>query len=435
MYYPDEIADFVEQMPILHDVMEYQPVTWLNPDMRSSKDFSFFNIDKSDLAEVKARWLRFLPYLKKAFPESNLGTEVPESALKEIPKMADQLGIRGKLLLKCDNSFPILPVSETRVAFYDLMLYAEQLASHEGLLKKTDDYTILGSDKFKKFFSRYYIGVSTLGNLGIAVSKLADQLGFVNRVYVSEDIKGWIKTKCKRLGAAVVEFNETDFGDILFNGNAQVSSTPERHFIDVENSQKLFFGYTLAASELAGQLKSQAITVDQSHPLCVYFPTGLGNLGGAVGFGLKQIYGDHVHLFFGEPTHSPSVLVGLATGELNKISVHDFGLDNRSVAEQLTAPKCSNFVSKISKETVSGIYTLDDADFIGYLQKLNQSENIFVEPSAAAGLAGPERILKSGYFEKHNINPDQATHIAWATGGSLVPDYWRNVFLGETVTT
>ncbi|MNU03506.1 D-serine dehydratase [compost metagenome] len=48
---------------------------------------------------------------------------------------------------------------------------------------------------------------------------------------------------------------------------------------------------------------------------------------------------------------------------------------------------------------------------------LAQEENIRLEPSALAGMAGPVRIAASGRYALEN-----ATHLVWATGGGMVPD-------------
>ena len=46
------------------------------------------------------------------------------------------------------------------------------------------------------------------------------------------------------------------------------------------------------------------------------------------------------------------------------------------------------------------------------LSLLADTENGFLEPSALAGFAGPARLPAA---------PADAVHIAWATGGSMVP--------------
>jgi D-serine dehydratase len=54
-------------------------------------------------------------------------------------------------------------------------------------------------------------------------------------------------------------------------------------------------------------------------------------------------------------------------------------------------------------------------------------ENIGLEPSALAGMAGPVRLIQSlagrQYLSDHQLldKLKNATHIVWATGGSMVP--------------
>ncbi|MBW9234501.1 D-serine ammonia-lyase, partial [Leptospira santarosai] len=157
------------------------------------------------------------------------------------------------------------------------------------------------------------------------------------------------------------------------------------------------------------------------HPLFVYLPCGVGGSPGGIAFGLKQIFGDNVHCFFVEPTHSPAVLVGLLTGEKEKVCVQNFGIDNLTEGDGLAVGRPSCFASSISEKLVSGIYTMEDDEFFKLLALLADSEGIHLEPSATSGLVGPGQILASEYVKERNLNTSQATHIVWATGGALVP--------------
>ena len=65
---------------------------------------------------------------------------------------------------------------------------------------------------------------------------------------------------------------------------------------------------------------------------------------GGVAFGLKMLFGDAAHCFFAEPTHSPCMMLGMATGENNSICVQDFGIDNRTAADGLAVGRASGFV-------------------------------------------------------------------------------------------
>src|SRR5699024_3884369 len=158
------------------------------------------------------------------------------------------------------------------------------------------------------------------------------------------------------------------------------------------------------------------------HPLVVYLPCGVGGAPGCITFGLKQLFGEHVHCFCVEPVQAPSVLLGLLTGEKEKVSVQDFGISNRTEADGLAVGRPSKFATIISEQLISGIYTIEDKKLFQLLAMLADSEDIYVEPSAAAGLVGPIKILQSSYNEDHHIQAENATHIVWASGGGLVAE-------------
>lgn len=432
MYPQNKLKTLIQISPILQYIMDTTPVSWLNPELQSIQNSSKFPITLADMRQAEDVWTRFAPFFVKAFPQTAKNVGILESPLQEIPNMASVLNkesenIEGRLYLKCDNELPIAGSIKARGGFYEIMAYAEHLALKAGMLKKEDDYGILTTSKFKDFFGRFKIGVASTGNLGLSIGMISAKLGFQVSVYMSADAKQWKKELLREKGVTVIEF-DGDFSGAILMGREETKTDPNAYFVDDEDSQHLFLGYTVGALRIADQLKAQYIKVDPNHPLFVYLPCGVGGSPGGIAFGLKQIYGDDVHCFFVEPTHSPAVLTGLVTGEMSQISVQDIGLDNRTGADGLAVGRPSHFATEISKHLVSGIFTVEDDQLFKLLAQLNDSENIFLEPSATAGLIGPQRVQKTEYARTHQLNLKNTTHVVWATGGLLVPDHQRETF-------
>lgn len=432
MYSPEKIDAFIKDTPVLKEVIDLKPVSWINPNRKSMKTMPTFSMKMDDMKAAEELWNRFIPFFKKAFPETAETGGILESPLVEISNMKSVLAnhdseVDGRLFLKCDNALPIVGSIKARGGFFEVLHYAEELALKAGIINKNDDYSIFATDKIREFFSKYKIGVGSTGNLGLSIGTISAKLGFQVTVYVSADAKTWKKTLLRERGAEVVEFSG-DFSEAILAGRKRTQADPMAYFVDDENSNELFLGYTVGALRLAKQLEDQGITIDKEHPLIVYSPCGVGGSPGGTAFGLKQVFGDHVHCFFVEPTHSPSVLITLATGEMSNISVQDLGIDNRTEADGLAVGRASNFATNISNHIISGVYTIKDEDLFVLLSELMDSENIFLEPSATAGLIGPQMIAETDYFEKNNVNLKNAIHVAWATGGDLVPELEREKF-------
>ncbi|MBS1950155.1 MAG: D-serine ammonia-lyase [Cytophagales bacterium] len=428
-----DLHQWISEYPLLEKIIKLKPVTWINPSRKRMTEITSLPVNQHDMQEAELLWQRFAPYLAKAFPELKETKGVIESPLREIANLKKIFSgdpafqMDGDFFLKCDSELPVAGSIKARGGIFEVLHYAEELATQNGLLSGVENYEIFDSEKFKQFFQQYSIGVGSTGNLGLSIGIISAKLGFNVSVYMSADAKEWKKKLLRSKGANVLEF-AGDFGEAITEGRRATHADPKGYFVDDENSKYLFLGYSVAATRLKQQLDEQSIRVDEQHPLFVYSPCGVGGSPGGVAFGLRQVFGDCVHCFFVEPTHSPGVLIGLLTGKMEKVSVHDFGIDNRTEADGLAVGRPSAFATSISKWLISGVYTIEDDDLFRLLYLLAKSENIFIEPSATAGLAGPHAIAATDYIAQHRINPSQITHIAWATGGAFVPTEERDDF-------
>ncbi len=391
------------------------------------------------ITDAEVRLQRYAPLIARLFPETRASRGIIESKMEDIagmkPVLQEQYAQRfaGRLLLKCDSHLPVAGSIKARGGIYEVLKHAEDLALLNGILEIEEDYSILAEAYFKQFFSQYTIAVGSTGNLGLSIGITGAALGFKTVVHMSREAAAWKKDLLRSCGVQVREY-EADYSKAVEAGRMQSYKDPKSYFIDDEKSRDLFLGYSVAALRLEKQLAEINIPVDREHPLLVYLPCGVGGAPGGICYGLKMVFGDKVHCFFAEPTHSPCMLIGLLTGENEKISVSDLGMDNRTAADGLAVGRASGLAAGIVGELVSGIYTVEDDDLFRLLAMLADSEHIEVEPSAVPGLLGPVRLAGSEagreYICRHNLDRymENATHIAWATGGSLVPQDMRQVW-------
>ena len=416
--------------------MYSQEQCWINP---YQLPFSYTDalcqliVSDKDIAEAEQRLARFAPFIQKCFPETAPNGGLIESPLREIPEMQSALSaayettIPGKLFLKMDSHLAIAGSVKARGGIYEVLKHAETLCIAQGLICETDNYEKFASPEIREFLSGHTVQVGSTGNLGMSIGIMSAALGFRVKIHMSADAKQWKKDLLRSKGVEVLEY-AADYTKAVENGRKASDSDPTSYFIDDEKSVDLFIGYATAAKRLKQQLDAQNIAVDEAHPLIVYIPAGVGGAPGGISYGLKRIFKDNVHCFFTETTTCPSVLIGIDTQTFEKARVQDYGISGKTEADGLACASPSGFITRIMTNLVSGEFTVDDAKLYDYLRMLNQSENIRIEPSSCAAFAGPYGQGKydsfAQYCKDHGITEKalaNATHIAWATGGSMIP--------------
>lgn len=232
------------------------------------------------------------------------------------------------------------------------------------------------------------------------------------------------KAKLRSHGVTVVEYEE-DYGVAVEQGRKAAESDP--------NCFSLMMKLAHAVPRLCRSRRAPEGAVCQSRargrcrsPAVRLPAVRRGGGPGGVAFGLKLAFGDHVHCLFAEPTHSPCMLLGVYTGLHDQIAVQDLGIDNLTAADGLAVGRASGFVGRAMERLLDGFYTLDDQTMYDMLGWLATAENIRLEPSALAGMAGPQRVCASqAYHQLQGLSEQQlqqATHLVWATGGGMVPE-------------
>ncbi len=422
---------------LLDDLRSLKETCWKNPkyiDFDSAA--AQCELKYADIEEASERLKRFASYFKVAFPETVVSNGIVESPFCEIPLMKEALeaehgiSLNGRLYLKMDSHLPISGSIKARGGVYEVLKFAEDIALKSGMLKLSDNYSVLLEERFSKLFSKYSIAVGSTGNLGLSIGIMSAKLGFQVTVHMSADARQWKKDMLRSKGVCVMEY-ESDYSEAVKQGRVAAASDPTCHFVDDENSRTLFLGYSVAALRLKKQLEEKNIPVDRDHPLMVYLPCGVGGGPGGVAFGLKQVFKDNVHCFFAEPCNACCMILGMSTGKHSDISVQDIGIDGKTVADGLAVGRPSGFVGRLMEPFMSGCYTVSDKRMYQMLAKLADTENIYLEPSALAGMLGPVLVNNNEEFSDYR-KLNNCAHIVWATGGGMVPpEEMKKYYLSE----
>lgn len=427
------IGEWTQEYPLMRNIISTEEVFWTNPKYENFEAaIKKVSLSEEDVKDAEDRLNRFAPYIAKVFPETQKNGGIIESPVVRIPEMQKKMeemfdkAMQGQLLLKCDSHLAISGSIKARGGIYEVLKHAEGLAIDCNMLKTSDDYSVLDSSRFRDFFSNYSIAVGSTGNLGLSIGIMSAQLGFKVYVHMSADAKQWKKDMLRSKGVSVIEY-ASDYSKAVEEGRKQSEADPNMYFVDDENSSNLFLGYAVAASRLKKQLEEMKVVVDEEHPLFVYLPCGVGGGPGGVAFGLKLMFKDNVHCYFAEPTHSPCMIIGMMTEMHDKVCVQDFGIDNITDADGLAVGRASGFVGKTLENLMSGSYTVKDENLYVMLSSLADSEGIYLEPSALAGMPGPFKLEKNDPKGKMK----NSTHIAWATGGSMVPMDVMEAYYGK----
>ena len=433
---------------VVSAVSQAKEMVWINPKylmFELTDALCQLVVSDEDIDDAEKRLQRFAPFIQKKFPETAPTHGIIESELVAIPMMQSALekeygvSIPGKLLMKMDSHLPIAGSVKARGGIYEVLTHAENLALANGMISRDESYEKFADDELQNFFHDYTMQVGSTGNLGISVGIMSAAFGFNTIVHMSKDAKAWKKSLLRSHGVKVIEYDD-DYAKAVAEGRRQSELNPMSYFVDDEKSVDLFLGYATAAKRLKKQLDEKNIVVDEEHPLLVYIPAGIGGAPWGISYGLKRVYKDNVHCFFCEPTQWPSVLLGMATGKMEKANIKDYGLTGSTHADGLACPSPSSFVTRIMMNLLSGDFTVEDAKLYDFLRLLYRAEGKEIEPSSCAAFVGPLRLLEledsREYLSSHGLTReilDHSTQIVWATGGSMVPEevkkQYRNTYL------
>lgn len=414
-----------------------RPVLWRNPAWQAQVPAAQLagQAQGLDAMEAAQRQLqRFAPLLAALFPELQASEGRIRSPLLAVPRMQQALGLApapgadlGTLLLKADHRLPVAGSVKARGAVLEVLSIVQAVAERHGLWTPGQDPQVLLLPAARAVLARYTVAVGSTGNLGLAIGTLAAALGFQACVHMSAEAREWKKQYLRARGVTVIE-HATDYPQALAHGRAKAAVQPHTHFVDNERSLALFLGYSTAAFELQAQLQALGRSVDAQHPLMVYLPCGVGGVPAGIAFGLRQLLGPHVHCWVGEPVQSPCVAQALLAPPLPgqaPPSVYALGLNNTTEADGLCVPQASDLAVETMRPVLAGGFTVADERLFMDLCRLDASEGLQIEPSAAAGFSGPQWLTSPAGVDwrlAHGLEDlSGALHVVWTTGGALVP--------------
>lgn len=433
-------AELLED-PVVARLASGEETCWFRGELEPAADaLRRCSLPPGLVEDARRRFIRFAPWFAERSEQTRAGDGIIESPLHRAPalqaRMEELLGaaLPGRLWVKRDDMLPVSGSIKARGGFHEVLLVVESIlesACPDTACPDTGGPEAAGRGPralehpaARDALREHGIAVGSTGNLGLSIGLLSAEFGLRTTVHMSTDARPWKKDLLRRRGVVVIE-HAGDFSAAVEAGRAAAEADPLTHFVDDESSLSLFAGYAVAARRLAGQLQALEVTVGKDSPLFVYLPCGVGGGPGGVAYGLKQVFGDHVHCVFAEPTLAPSMMLGVRTGLHSEVSVQDIGLSGRTTADGLAVGRPSRLVGEQVGGLIDGFVTVTDQRMTALVSILEQAEGWRVEPSATAGVIGPWRVMEdAAYLQARGLDERAmagAHHVVWSTGGSMVP--------------
>ncbi len=410
-------------------LLDKRPLMWVNPGL-CPLDEAGGELQEmgAKVAKTCENWIRMAPLLAACFPGLQPQRGRLRSQLLPVPGLRRLMPQdTGRYYVKSDNDLQVSGSTHIRGAVYEVTLLAMVLGRKLGLMTDEAGPMALTTAEARQAFSAYKVVTASSGNLGLAVGRAAQGLGFRVEVHMPRSARSWIERELRTSGIKVV-LHEDGFRKTNEAAMRAAEGDPGSYFVDEKHSRLLFFGASAAAAELQAQLVRQNIQISKDRPLFLYLPCGSGSAPGGVAMGARQMFGPNVHCFFAEPVCTPKALAALSTPRSKPVNVRDMGLRSRTAAAGLSVPELSPLVAGAMESQLSGVFTVEDDIMFRWLAQAQDRAGLQLDPGAAASLAGPEMLMQTdagrAYLERHGLQDKMrdAVHVMWATGGGCMPD-------------
>ena len=119
-----DIDKLLVKHPVIQNMVNCEEIFWLNERAGEEAELPF---SMEDINDAESRLLRFAPYIRAAFPETEKTQGIIESPLLEINRMKkifeEELGreIPGRMFLKCDSHLAVSGSIKARGGIYEVL--------------------------------------------------------------------------------------------------------------------------------------------------------------------------------------------------------------------------------------------------------------------------------------------------------------------------
>lgn len=359
---------------------------WENTNHRDFFDIESLPFGLNDMHQVGDDFERFSTYTMKSFPELISSGGLIESELLSNGQVAKRLKEKGlnlyNLLIKEDFNLPIAKTMKTRAGLYYVLKLSDELAKQEGILKDDSDYYAKLLD-YKDFFNQYELVVITSNEMARSIVRVGCSMGYRVRVLMSTKSQG-DQEFYEKYGATVEHSNKTLIQTLQ---DAKEHKKDDQIIVDEHDNDKLFLGASVTAFRLRDQLYD--LDVDLNEGVNIYIPLGVGLISSGIGFGLKRVFRDNIHIYFVESCNK---------GEFTPL------LKGEHVENQ----KISAVALSRMKELISGMVLVSDEKTKEYYELLHDAMDENFDEKGYRVFAALEEATKH--------YPDR-THIVWLDNG------------------